>query len=330
MAVRIVDQEAVQALLDEDKIPGIIEQIVDDDSSVLSLMTRLRDMTQDEQVLTIANELPHVEWVDGVASRDNPGQGMKPLSSASWANKKIHRAELATIVPIPIKSLKQAQRAGRDPFVSIQRDIVQYSYAHILNAMLFGNPRPATWRTSVYETAVAMNKIVPIGSDLYASIMGVDGVIAKVEEDGFFPDAILSGVKIRSKLRDLRGTDGHPIFKSSMQTGSSYELESMPMHFVRSQIGARKGAWEEEQASLIVGDWSQIMYSIADDFQWDVLTEATLIDTQTREIVFALAQQNMVALRVSMAMGWEMPLADPDHNILPFAVLTANGGVPTP
>jgi len=38
-----------------------------------------------------------------------------------------------------------------------------------------------------------------------------------------------------------------------------------------------------------------------------ILTEATIVDPTTRAVVYSLAQQDMVALRAVMRLGWEIP-----------------------
>ena len=58
---------------------------------------------------------------------------------------------------------------------------------------------------------------------------------------------------------------------------------------------------------MIVGDFSQLVYSIRQDVTYKILTEATIVDPSSREIVYSLAQQDMVALRAVMRLGWEIP-----------------------
>ena len=67
------------------------------------------------------------------------------------------------------------------------------------------------------------------------------------------------------------------------------------------------GAWDETEALMITGDFSQMVYSIRQDVTYKILTEATIVDPTTREVVYSLAQQDMVALRAVMRLGWEIP-----------------------
>ena len=86
------------------------------------------------------------------------------------------------------------------------------------------------------------------------------------------------------------------------------------------------GSWDADRALMIAGDFSQLVYSIRQDVTYKILTEATIVDPTSREVVYSLAQQDMVALRAVMRLGWEIPnpvsafranLAD----YSPFAVL---------
>jgi hypothetical protein len=99
---------------------------------------------------------------------------------------------------------------------------------------------------------------------------------------------------------------------------------------------SRNGSWDESKAILIVGDLTQGVFSIRRDITYDVLTEASIYDftEETPALIYALAQQNMVALRVSMRMGWELPnpvtpLNPAAATRVPFAVLAPNP-IPTP
>ena len=58
---------------------------------------------------------------------------------------------------------------------------------------------------------------------------------------------------------------------------------------------------------MIVGDFSQLVYSIRQDVTYKILTEATIVDPTSRAVLYSLAQQDMVALRAVMRLGWEIP-----------------------
>ena len=94
---------------------------------------------------------------------------------------------------------------------------------------------------------------------------------------------------------------GHPLFMHSMQGAAQYDLDGIHLDFPMN------GAWDDSEALMIAGDFSQLVYSIRQDVTYKVLTEATIVDPTTREVVYSLAQQDMVALRAVMRMGWEIP-----------------------
>ena len=137
--------------------------------------------------------------------------------------------------------------------------------------------------------------------DIFGDIMGVDGVIAKAEESGYMPTGVMAAVQMRAKLRGLTDTTGQPVFLSNMQGKSSYMLDGMEMTFPMN------GAWDPDEALMIVGDFHQLVYSIRQDVTYKILTEATIVDPSTRNVVYSLAQQDMVALRAVMRLGWEIP-----------------------
>ena len=58
---------------------------------------------------------------------------------------------------------------------------------------------------------------------------------------------------------------------------------------------------------MIVGDFHQLVYSIRQDVTYKVLTEATIVDPANKQVIYSLAQQDMVALRAVMRLGWEIP-----------------------
>ena len=154
---------------------------------------------------------------------------------------------------------------------------------------------------------------------------GENGVIARAEACGYLPTGIMAAVQMRSKLRGLQDTAKRPLFMSDMQGAARYALDGIPMEFPMN------GAWDPEQALLIIGDFSQLVYSIRQDVTYKILTEATIVDPTTKDVIYSLAQQDMVALRAVMRLGWEIPnpvsafRADME-DYSPFAALIPDNG----
>ena len=115
------------------------------------------------------------------------------------------------------------------------------------------------------------------------------------------PTGVMSAVSMRAKLRGLTDKNGQPLFISSMQGKTQYMLDGMEMSFPMN------GAWDPTEALMVVGDFHQLVYSIRQDVTYKILTEATIVDPSSQKVIYSLAQQDMVALRAVMRLGWEIP-----------------------
>ena len=158
--------------------------------------------------------------------------------------------------------------------------------------------------------------------------MGENGLIAKVELDGYSPNGVVSAVQMRGKLRGLVDTTGQPIFKTDMQGASRYALDGMDMYFPNN------GAFDPTIAKMVVGDWSQLVYAIRQDITFKIFTEGVIQDPDTKAIQYNLMQNDMVALRAVMRLGWEIanPLTAYNEDIenpFPFSVYGNGGSVST-
>ena len=110
------------------------------------------------------------------------------------------------------------------------------------------------------------------------------------------------GFKIkRAKLRGVKSTTGEPIFKQDFQGTTQYSLDGMRMEFPMN------GAFDLTAAQMIVGDWNQLVYAIRQDITFKVFTEGVVQDPSDGSIVYNLMQNDMVALRAVMRLGWEIP-----------------------
>jgi HK97 family phage major capsid protein len=314
MATNIISRTDLGGLIPEPVTREIIQGVATG-SAVLQMGRKLPNMTSKTQTMNVLDMLPMAYWVDG-------DTGVKQTTRMAWDKKKIYAEELAVIVPIPEAVLDDADY---DVWGEVQPRLVEAFGQKIDQAILFGTDKPTSWRNSIYDTASAAGSIVTATGDVYTDIMGVGGVISKVEESGFMPTGAMSAVKMRALLRGLKDTTGQPIFKTDMQGSTQYALDGVPMTFPMN------GAFDTEKANLIVGDFSQLVYSIRQDVTYKLLDQATIIDPSTKEVVYSLAQQDMVALRAVMRLGWEIPnpinAFQPDESKrCPFAVYAPAGG----
>ena len=289
---------------------GVVEQ-----SAVLKAGRKLPNMTSKTQSINVLDMLPMAYWVEG-------DTGYKETASMAWGKKKLYAEELAVIVPIPEAVLDDT---NYDIWGEVKPRIVEAMGRRIDEAILFGTGKPSTWRKSVVDTAKDAGASVTQTSDLFTDIMGINGVIAKAEESGFMPTGVMAAVGMRAQLRGLTDENGQPIFLSNMQGRASYMLDGMEMSFPMN------GAWDPEEALMIVGDFHQLVYSIRQDVTYKILTEATIVDPTSREVIYSLAQQDMVALRAVMRLGWEIPnpvsaFRSEMDDYSPFAVYLPAGG----
>lgn len=290
-------------------IQGVVEQ-----SAVLQRGRKLQNMTAAQYKMRVLDLLPLAYFVNGEG-----GSAKKKLTTMAWKNKFIYAEEIAVIVPIPEAVLDDAEY---DIWGEVRPRLVEAFGQKIDGAILFGVDKPQTWRDDVVATATKAGAIVKLGSDLYDSILGEGGVIAKVEEGSYFVNGHMADISMRAKLRGLKDTTGQPVFKSDMQSGTNYTLDGSPMNFPRN------GAFDRSKALMISGDFSQLAYSIRQDITFKIFDQGVIQDPSTGEILYNLMQNDMVALRAVMRLGWEIPnpinaMVQDEEKRCPFAVLTS-------
>lgn len=306
----MVDRQAAEALIQEQLI-NTIQQEAPKNSVFMNLARKLPNMTSKQTRVPVLDMLPMAYWVNG-------DTGFKQTSEQAWDNVYLTAEELAVIVPVPEAVLADA---SFDIMGEIQPRIFEAIGQRVDSAVIFGVNRPAAWPADIITRArQAGNNVAPGASpNYYDLIMGENGVIAKVEQSGRMVTGVLSSMGMRAKLRGLKGTDGHPIFKSDMQGGTQYALDGAPMYFPQN------GAFDAKIAQMIAGDFSQAVYAIRQDMTVKYLDQGVIQNPATREIMYNLAQQDMIALRVVFRMGWALPnpatRLDEDRVTCPFAYL---------
>ena len=282
MAVNIISRQEAEAIIRE-QVVSTIFQDAPKQSVFLSMARKLPNMTSNQTRIRVLDFLPTAYWVNG-------DTGMKQTSNQAWDNVWITAGELAVIVPIPEAVLDDAEF---DIIGEVTPRVNEAIGQKVDSAIIFGVDRPAEWSNDIITRARQAGNNVAIPSsnvDYYNLIMAENGVIAKVEEDGYMCTGALAAMGMRAKLRGIRATDGTPIFKSDMQGATQYALDGTPLYFPQN------GSFDQSIAQLVVGDFKQAVYAIRQDVTVKILDQGIIQDPSTKEIVYNLAQQDMICL----------------------------------
>ena len=304
MAVGITHND-VKALEEVQVVNEIFEGTIRD-SKALQLFKRLPNMSSKQTKLRILDSLPIAYFVD-----ETSHNGRKNITKQAWDNKFITAAEIAVIVPIKENDLADSDV---DLWAQIKPRISEAFARKIDGAMIDGTNKPTDWRKGLIPSIIEVGKEVNETGNLYNDI---DSAMAEVEESGYDVSGLIGGVGLKSKFRRMTDTTGQPL--------NTTEIGSLSRTFVNN------GTWNKNKSTLIVGDFSQAVYSIRQDLTFKLLTEGIIQDPDTGDILYNLGQEDMVALRCVMRLGWEIPnpvnAEDETETRFPFASVKPQGTV---
>ena len=307
---QIIDRTGAASLIPEENAKEIIQGVVTQ-SAVLQRGRKLPNMSSKTYKMPVLDMLPIAYFVNG-------DTGAKKTTKQAWDKKFITAEEIAVIVPIPEAVLDDTDY---DIWGEVKPRVIEAFGKKIDGAVLFDDDKPSTWRDGVVTTATKASSVVNLasGDSLYDKIMAEDGVIAKIESSGYFVNGHMADISMRAKLRGLKDSTGNPIFKSDMQGGTTYSLDGSPMNFPNN------GSFDKSKALMISGDFGQLVYAIRQDITFKLFTEGVVQNTDGT-IAYNLMQNDMVALRAVMRLGWEIP--NPINSVqtdkskrCPFAIL---------
>ncbi len=284
------------------EVSNEIIKSVPQSSAVMRFARQLPAMASNQRRMPIMSALATAYFVTG-------DTGLKQTSDAAWENKYIDAEELAVVIPIGQNVLDDADF---DIWGEVRPALVEAFGLAIDQAVLYGTNIPATWTTNLGAagllavcTAASHVMSAAAYTDLYEAILGetpagVAGSLMALEADGFMATAHLAAVSMRGKLRNVRDADGNPIFKSSVQDATRYELDGAPVEFPMN------GAIVPASSLLISGQWNQLVYAMRKDITYTIATEGVITDT-SGNIIYNLFQQDMVAMRAVMRLGFALP-----------------------
>ena len=295
----MITKNDVSALIDE-QVVGEIFEGAQKESKVLSMFRRLPNMSSDKTKLRVSDALPVAYFVD-----ESTNNGRKNLTKAAWKNVFLTAEEIAVIVPIKENLLNDA---SVDLWAEIRPQLTS-AIAKTIDAAVFrGEGAPTSWGQGIIPQIIAKGKTVTETGKLYEDI---NNVMVEVEESGYDVNALLGGVGLKGKFRMMVDGNGQPL--------NTTEIGSLRREYLDN------GSWDKSVATLIAGDFNQAVYAIRSDVDYKVLTEAVIQDPSTGEILYNLAQEDMVALRVTFRMGYAIPnpvnALDGTETRYPFAAL---------
>lgn len=295
---QMISRSNAETLIDEQVSREIIEGAIKQ-SKAMSMFRRLPNMTSNKTKMRVLDSLPLVYWQGSDNAR-------KRLTKMAWDKKYITAEEMAVIVPIPENVLDDADY---DIWAEVKPRIEEAMGKKFDQAVFTGDDKPAGFRADLLTSALNAGATVSPLSTLYLSI---DKAMSFVEESGYNVSGVLGGMNVKSAFRTMLDNNGQPI--------KGTEIDSLSKAYVDN------GAWDKTKAQMLVGDFNQAVYAIRQDITFKVLDQAVIQDPATGEILYNLAQDDMVALRVTMRLGWEIPnpinSLQPDEAVrFPFAVI---------
>ena len=300
-----MERKDVSALIDE-QVASEIFADAQKESKVLSLFRKLPNMTSDKTKLRVSDALPVAYFVD-----ENTNNGRKNLTKSAWKNVFLTAEEIAVIIPIKENLLNDA---SIDVWAEIKPQLATAIAKTIDTAVFTGVGAPTSWGKGIIPTIVEKGKTVVETGELYTDI---NNTMTKVEESGFEVNTLLGGVGLKGKFRMMTDKNGQPL--------NTTEIGSLRREYLDN------GAWNKETATLIAGDFNQAVYAIRQDVDYKVLTEAVIQDPTSGEILYNLAQEDMVALRVTFRMGYAIPnpvtALDGTETQFPFSALVPTEGI---
>lgn len=303
----MITRNDADALIPQEIAREIIKS-VPQKSSAMQLLRKLPNMSTKTRRMPVLAALVAAGFVNG-------DTGLKMLTKAAWDKKYLEAEEIAAIIPIPEAVLDDA---SYDIWGELKPSIEEALGAVFDGAVFFDVDRPSTWPIGLVQQAIAAGNVVAQGTgvDIAADI---SALMATVEADGYDVNGFASDVLFKANLRDLRDNENRPLYQSSLVAGTPATLYNVPYHPVKN------GSWGED-ARVLGGDFGQAVYSIRQDVTYKVLDQAVLTDG-SGNILYNLAQQDMVALRVVMRCAWQV--ANPINRLnpnnstrFPFGVLT--------
>ena len=302
----------VQALIPEEVSRVMMTNLVDQ-SAALSLFQRVPISTNQTR-MPVLSALPMAYFVEG-------DTGYKQTTKVAWANKYLNVQEIATIVPVP-----EAVAADVDfDFWENVRPLIEQAIGRRLDAaVFFGVNKPNDWPDDIAALATATGNTVTMGTATAAQgglATDISNLFGLLEGQGQDITGVVARMSLRAFARNARDANGQQL------------PEITPTEWWNARVVyPMRGLWPTGAGTVqaFVGDFTQAILGVRQDITWKLLTEGVIQDPADGSIVYNLAQQDMVAMRVVARYAYQV--ANPivydelsEDARFPFGVLLSAG-----
>lgn len=272
------------------------------------------DQQVDDERMLEMKEQPYGSGADPQVPNTDFGP-LKPTHQMKWENVFVVAEPISVILPVPDDVLDDSQY---DLWAAMRPRIIEAFHQRIDHAIIWGQGRPVTWPTGVVPTAIARGNVVVEGT---GADLGIDlsNLMGTLEQQAYDPSGFMAAPSVKASLRNLRDTNGFPIFVPGMQEARD-AIWGLPVQYIKN------ATFRPNVGSVIAGKMDEAQYAIRSDMSWKLFTEGVISD-ENGQVILNLMQQDAKAMRVVMRLGWAVP--NPIHKLrsdrggYPFAVLTA-------
>lgn len=270
----------------------------------MQIFRRIRNMTTGELIMPALSMLPVGGWL-------NSDNAVKPLTQMAWDRVEMIAEEYAARVVIP-------DNVREDASYDIWGEILprlQENYAKAFDAATFmGINKPRHFRSDIVTACIQAGAVVAPTNDITRDI---NEAMKFVEKSGYNPTAIVAGVEMKSVFRMNMDSTGQPIRGSFIDSLSKHYLDN--------------SAWDSTRAQMIIGDFSQAIYSVREDMTVKISADAA---TNMSDGLHSMFDEDSQVLRSKWRVGFAIPnpinILQPDPAVrFPFVVISATPAVTT-
>lgn len=283
----IISRGDVSALIPEDVSERFLTGTTEE-SAALTLFTTV-PMSRAQQRMPVLSAYPVAYFVNG-------DTGLKQTTEMAWTNKYINVEELAVIVPIPENVIADLDF---DIEAAIRPRLEEAIGRALDDAVFFGTNKPASWPTAIVPGAIAAGNTYARGTNAAAAggiAEDFNQLFSVVEADGYDVNGIVAVRSLRGRLRGARDANG--VRLGNVGPG---EVEGITVTY------PMRGMWPTglSAAEAIAGDFDNGIIGLRQDVTFKALDQAVIQDN-TGAIIYNLAQQDMVAIRVTFRVGFQI------------------------